>query len=229
MIFVSIVGDSISTFEGYNPPNHAVFYDKETQALNGMTSVYDTWWEKVNKAIHAYLCVNNSFSGSRVTGNVFPAGSSIERISQLRTTKYTPDLILVYIGFNDYGNGVKIKRKGTSLFKKTDYSYFEEAYTLMVERIKKQYPRAMVVCGTLLLSKLKSDENWRFPEKFAGVPFEDYNNIIRLIACKKKVFLADVGAFESRYETLDGTHPTAEGHQTIANAWIKCLYESDVL
>ena len=59
MILVSIIGDSISTFEHYNPPDYAVFYDKEKQALNGMTSVYDTWWAKVNQALHANLCVNN--------------------------------------------------------------------------------------------------------------------------------------------------------------------------
>lgn len=229
MVLVSIIGDSISTFEGYNPPNYAVYYDKEKQALNGLTSVYDTWWAKVNQSIHAYLCVNNSYSGSRVTGKAFPAASSSERISRLRTMAYTPDIVLINIGFNDFGSGVKVRKKRASLFKRADCSYFEEAYELMIEQIKEQYPRAKVVCGTILRSKLKTDEKWTFPEEYAGVPLEDYNYVIRQTASKKNVFLADVAAYESRYETLDGTHPTAEGHQTIANAWLKCLLESDVL
>lgn len=229
MILTSIIGDSISTYEGYNPPNYAVFYDITQQALNGLTSVYDTWWAKVNQAIHAYLCVNNSYSGSRVTGNSFPAGSSIERISGLRTAENSPDIILVYIGFNDFGNGVEIRRKKTVLPRRRDCSFFEEAYDYMIEQIKKQYPGAKVICGTLLRSRLKSDESWEFPERYAGVEFEEYNNAIRKTARKKKVFLADVGSYESRYETLDGSHPTVEGHKTIAAAWIKCLLESSIL
>ena len=228
MILVSIIGDSISTYEHYNPPDYAVFYDKEKQALNGMTSVYDTWWAKVNQALHAYLCVNNSYSGSKVTGNSFPAGSSIERISNLATAECTPDIILLYIGFNDFGNGIKISRQKSGLFRKADLSYFEEAYKLMIDRIKKLYPKAIVICGTLLRSKLRYDPNWEFPEKYAGIPFEKYNNAIRKIAKKEKVFLADVSTYEDRYETLDGSHPTAEGHKTIADAWIKSLAESGI-
>ena len=33
---------------------------------------------------------------------------------------------------------------------------------------------------------------------------------------------------EGRYETLDGSHPTAKGHNTIADAWIKSLAESGI-
>ena len=42
------------------------------------------------------------------------------------------------------------------------------------------------------------------------------------------MYLADVGAYESRYESLDGSHPTAEGHRTIAEAWIKSPVESGI-
>ena len=76
MRMVSIVGDSVSTFEGYNPQGYAVFYDREMQVRNELNSVYDTWWAKVNQALHAFLCVNNSYSGSKVSGKVFPAGES---------------------------------------------------------------------------------------------------------------------------------------------------------
>ena len=55
MRLVSIIGDSISTYEGYNPSGYAVFYDQEMCARNGLKSVYDTWWAKVNQFLHAYL------------------------------------------------------------------------------------------------------------------------------------------------------------------------------
>ena len=91
-MFVSILGDSLSTFEGYQPEGYAVFYDREKQALNGITSVYDMWWAKVNQALHAYLCVNNAYSGSKVAGLQFPSGNTMDRIRHLRTKKLSPDL-----------------------------------------------------------------------------------------------------------------------------------------
>ena len=53
MKLVSILGDSISTFEGYNPLGYSVFYDQEMQNKNGLKTVYDTWWAKVNQALGA--------------------------------------------------------------------------------------------------------------------------------------------------------------------------------
>lgn len=230
MIFVSIIGDSISTFEGYNPSGYSVFYDTDMQLRNGLSSVYDTWWAKVNQALHAFLCVNNSYSGSRVTGAGFPAASSLERISCLCTEIYHPDIILIYIGFNDFGNGVGIRQKKSFFInRKADLSYFEVAYGIMIDRVREQYPRAKVVCGTLMRTRIRNNETWLFPEMYAGEKFEDYNDVIRQIADKKKVYLADTGSLNIRYETLDGSHPTLKGHQTIADVWIKCLSELDLI
>ena len=230
MRLVSIIGDSLSTFEGYNPSGYSVFYDTDMQLRNGLSSVYDTWWAKVNQALHAFLCVNNSYSGSRVTGSGFPAASSIERISSLSTKDYCPDLILIYIGFNDFGNGVKIKQEKT-FFKsiKRNLSYFEDAYEIMIDRVRERYPRAKVVCGTLMRTRIRNNDTWLFPEKYAGENFEDYNDAIRQAAEKKKIYLADIGSLNIRYETLDGSHPTLEGHKTIAGAWIKWLSDLDLL
>lgn len=40
-----------------------------------------------------------------------------------------------------------------------------------------------------------------------------------------KDHVADLSAQGLHYETLDGSHPTVAGHQTIANAWINYLVE----
>ena len=136
MRMVSIVGDSVSTFEGYNPQGYAVFYDREMQARNELNSVYDTWWAKVNQALHAFLCVNNSYSGSKVSGKVFPAGESKERLSNLRTTEYVPDIILVYLGFNDFGNGIEVRRPRRLFHKDHKSCYFDVAYDNMIRTIR---------------------------------------------------------------------------------------------
>lgn len=225
MRLVSILGDSISTYEGYNPTGYSVFYDKEMQSRNGLTNVYDTWWAKVNQALHAYLCVNNSFSGSRVTGEIFPAAISPERLNNLRTSKYDPDIILIYIGFNDFGHGIKTSQN--SLFKSFNPLLFEDAYNKMLIDIKCIYPTAKVVCGTLMRTRIAGNDNWTFPELYKGTNFEDYNTIIRKVSKKNHCYLADLSARGIRYETVDGSHPTKAGHQEIANAWLSFLTQMD--
>ena len=67
-IYVSILGDSISTYQGYGLPGYAVYYQDYYRQVNELTSVYDTWWAKVNQSLHAYICVDNAYSGSKVAG-----------------------------------------------------------------------------------------------------------------------------------------------------------------
>ena len=65
---VSILGDSISTYEGvsnntaYNATigENLVYY---TEGLHGV-SLHDTWWQQVIDTLDMELCVNNSWSGS---------------------------------------------------------------------------------------------------------------------------------------------------------------------
>ncbi len=222
MKFVSIVGDSISTFEGYNPQGYSVFYDEYMQRQNGLKSVYDTWWAKVNQALHAYLCVNNSYSGSKVSGKGFPSGWSDERLLNLNTPKYCPDIVLLYLGTNDFCYGINIEKSSLSSSAK-DTCCFEDAYDIMLGKIKLYYPSAKIICGTLMRTIIKGRDNWEFPERYAGKEFESYNETIRKIVRKNNCYLADVSLTGRKYETMDGAHPTAKGHQTIADAWIKCI------
>lgn len=221
MQWVSIVGDSISTYEGYNPEGYAVFYNEEKQRQNGLISVCDTWWAKVNQAIDARLCVNNSYSGSKVIGKNFPSAVSEKRLHNLHCGEQYPDLILFYIGFNDFGSGVPVSRKMLHLDR--ELQFFDHAYEYMVSCVAKRYPQAKLVCGTLMRSKMEDDDQWNFPEAHAGVKLEQYNQAIRKICKKQKCYLADLSAYGMRYETLDGSHPTKNGHSTIADAWITSL------
>ena len=43
----SILGDSISTFDGCNPDGFAVYYQGERCEQTGVTSSADTWWSQV--------------------------------------------------------------------------------------------------------------------------------------------------------------------------------------
>ena len=223
MRYVSILGDSISTYQGFNPAGYAVYYDLGNNRRNGLRSVYDTWWAKVNQGLHAYLCVNNSYSGSRVTGKTVPAGTDNRRILGLRTETRSPNIILVYLGVNDYGYGAELKRSRTLPGSPWDRMAFEDAYDLMLRKLKKQYPNTVVSCGTLMRTTKKDHPNWIFPETLAAYPLEAYNEIIREAAVRNRCLLVDLSAMDRRYETLDGFHPTAGGHRTIAECWLSGL------
>lgn len=217
---VSILGDSISTFEGYNPDGYAVYYDSLKQEINDLTCVDDTWWAQVIRALDGQLCVNNAYSGSKVTGYDFPAASSEIRCGSLHTAQEQPDIIMIDMGSNDFGYGVPVYRKRFSF--KQDCTVFFDAYGLMLDRLTHYYPNAAVIYTTLTRTAI-IDTSWAFPENFAGVPFNDYNNAIRHVKQRKNCYLADLCAPDFRYETLDGSHPTRLGHRQLADAWIYAL------
>lgn len=48
---ISILGDSISTYVGYNPYGYAVYYKDDRLCDNDITDVNDTWWKQVIDAL----------------------------------------------------------------------------------------------------------------------------------------------------------------------------------
>lgn len=216
---ISIIGDSISTYYGFVPDGYKVYYTKEMALENQLTSVDDTWWRIVCKHLRAEICVNNSYSGSRVSGNGFPCASSDERASSLHTENAIPDLILLYIGANDFGGGIGVKEN--PFFYKE--AVFYEAYNDMLKKIKNNYPNSKIVCATLMKSSVKGNPEWEYPLSKTGISLEEYNEAIREIANNVGVLVADLETLNTPYETLDTLHPTREGHRTIANAWITQL------
>ncbi len=225
---VSIFGDSISTYEGYNPPGYAVFYDKEMQKRNGLQSADDTWWSIVLKSIGGTLCVNASYSGRRVSGDSFPAACSDESVFHLRKDdKCIPDMVLVYLGYNDFGYGVKLCRNRLSNPFIKDTRFFLDAYNDMLVKIKKEYPKTAVICGTLLRTSIRNRDDFIFPQEVGGLSFDEYNRAIRKACKRNRVYLADITLTDYLCETIDGSHPTKNGQATLARAWIEKLPDED--
>lgn len=216
---ISIIGDSISTYYGFVPDGYKVYYDEKKAKENQLTSVNDTWWRIVCSHLGAEICVNNSYSGSRVSGNGFPCASSDERTSSLHTENATPDLILLYIGANDFGRGIGVKEN--PFFYKE--AVFYDAYKNMIQKIIRNYPDSQIVCATLMKSSVKNNPEWEYPRSKTGISLEEYNKAIREIANNLDVLVADLAALNTPYETLDTLHPTKTGHKTIALAWISEL------
>jgi len=127
--YVSILGDSISTFNGYSnnaavnttiggngPRYDAGTADTKPGSYCLLKSVDDTWWMHFANRSGMKLLVNNSWAGSQVfggktsDGRVIPA-AYLDRCVNLHdntpennpdNTPINPDVIFVYLGINDY-------------------------------------------------------------------------------------------------------------------------------
>lgn len=220
----SILGDSISTFQGCNPACNAVYFDERAARANGLEGPGDTWWARVLAHFGAELLVNESFSGSLVTGSGFPAACSVERTGNLARDGLQPDAVLFFIGINDFGYCAPLLGDSSA---PAPYNVgFRDCYATMLERVRDKCPEASLVCATHMATTAKGFPAWVYPEdNEAGLSLREYNEAIREIARSQGALVADLAATGLKYETLDGVHPTKDGHETLARAWISELEE----
>lgn len=230
----SILGDSISTLCNYNPEGYSVYYIGSMRDQSGVFSVEDTWWGKVIDAHAGSLLVNNSWSGSRVTAmpgrsGLFPSGCSDERTSGLHIGSTLPDIIIVFLGFNDWSNGVPIDSDETRLLSPVHFNAFEEAYEAMVRKLTTRYPNAAIWCCTLPRTYISKKPSFTFPEAFANIHIEEYNNAIRKLQEDFPIKIIDLYSAGCRYDSMDGIHPTKQGMQQIADKVIELTTGTELL
>lgn len=232
---LSILGDSISTFKGWIPEGNLVFYPEN----GAVKDVAQTWWKIVLDELGLTLCANGSSSGSASFGYSQEAdpmyGCSDHRISQLAGAGgEAPDIIIVYMGTNDVLMSAAIgDNDGLQVVGEGLVGSLSDGYTMILDKIKRQYPQAQVYCCTLL-----PVGDWGTTEAQPFVPFvngqnvtsEAYSERIRLIAGNRGLPVIDLEkcgiTIDNMAEmTADGVHPTAEGMRLIADAVKKCLTE----
>lgn len=213
---VSILGDSISTYFGFTDFDYPIYYTEVRALINGIKSVDDIWWKQVIEHIGGELCVNNSYSGSLVTGESSSSACSKERCTRLSNESF-PDIVLIYIGTNDRGELVSVGNEEVS---GTDTFY--GAYRVMLRRIKENYPEAKIFCGTLLFPYREGSGEKKQRGKLP-IFAEEINNAIKFAANKEGCLVADLASYNEQYETLEYCHPTKAGHKTIATLWLKAL------
>lgn len=216
---VSIIGDSISTFNGYNPSGYAVFYPK-----GNVTSVTQTWWHQVITELDMTLLKNCSWSGSECYGDSTSttsaaAGCSTKRINDLANGSTNPDIIFCYIGINDFYNGVGLSDWNSTKdipAESTEINNFLDAYVIMINKIRNIYPDSRVFCFTLMdCPTVKTG----YPlTNDSGKSLNDFNDAIKMVA---NTFGCDVidlhscGLHQYNFKTygVDTTHPNASGHK----------------
>ena len=206
--YISIVGDSISTYQGWSnispgSTSAAVYYPH-----GSIDNVNKTYWKKLVDRTGAKLLVNNSWSGSRCsnTGSGSVVSTTNDRCKQLGKNGIDPDYIIINIGTNDFDYGVQL---GTWNGRGEDYpanpdttapTTFREAYSVMMARIKKNYPLAKVYCCTVPCGNRCGGG---YNEKNSqGVYLVEFNDAIREIATAYGSRVIDLASSGLNYYTL---------------------------
>lgn len=156
----SILGDSISTYQGYLVSNESG-YDGSSYAYYypryGVDNVNKTWWKKLEELSGMKILHNCSWSGSQVAGDSTSSaqvGCSNRRIADLGRNNTKPDIILILIGVNDLRNNDSHAlgewTANDELPTEGSVDTFSAAYALMVSKVLTAYPTSEVYCCTIL-------------------------------------------------------------------------------
>lgn len=224
----SILGDSISTFDGYIPTDYNIFYPG-----NGdISSVEKTWWWQVMDATGMELNANASSSNTTITGDSLDTTGSAPGCSTKRMIDLTPgddgpapDILIVFMGTNDFLRSVQL---GTftepSPQDEGVVNDFCDAYELMIQKLNALYPNAEIYFCTLL--ETNAGDVDEYPQSYPatnknGNTIGDFNAEIATIASAYSYPVIDVHNCGITYEKLeqytsDGVHPNAEGAKLIA-------------
>ena len=219
---ISILGDSISTFEGWIPVSdgHNLTHRKRYPQSDLLTDVKLTWWHKLITNLGAKLGINDSWAGSRVhnsatsnSGDFGPDAcmASITRITNLGANG-TPDIILFYGGTNDVGGKVtpgefdSTENHTTVDLTSKTWSTFADAYKTAIMRLQYYYPDTKIIC---LLPMWTTSY-------YTVANMDKYGEIVKSICDYFGVPVIDLRAcginWRNKGYTLgDGIHPTAAG------------------
>lgn len=209
---ISILGDSISTYIGWNPPGYAVYYEGEYLNRSGLRGPDETWWGRVLARFGWTLLSNGSWSGSFTAGMTDASARSQRRIDDLSEDGEAPDLIFVCMGANDCGGRISLHGRTED-----DEFGFDSSYRTMLRRIRCTYPRARVFCATIMLTDLEVGSERAYRQ------IESYNDVIRTVCAEEACELLDTFDPENGYTTTDGLHPDREGHKMMGDRFITLL------
>ncbi len=231
-VTLSILGDSLSTYEGWIPGECTVFFPRDGE----LTDVSETWWMQLLVETGMELCSNNSSAGSTCVGDSLLTGEvkygcSGDRISLLTGSQgKMPDIVIVFMGTNDLMNGVPIgDNDGTGLVEEGEIDNFSDAYTLMLDKISSEYPAAQIYCcGLHQVGDWGTTKPFEMLTNHLGLTAEDYSKQIQIIADNKGMSYIDLYHCGIEIDNLnqmtsDGVHYTPVGMSYVKEAVLERL------
>lgn len=224
---LSILGDSISTYENWIPYGYNNFYP----ASGDVKDINDTWWIRMFDDTGMKLCANASSSGSTCAGDSTDAENPQVGCGDFRITDLSdkngayPDIIVVFMGTNDLLVSIPLgDNDGTVIVEEGMIDNFADAYSLMLDKLETYYPCSEIYCCTLLqVGDYGTETPYVAFTNGLGLTAEDYSGKIEMIAENKGYPVIDLYHCGIEIDNLqnmtsDGVHPNAEGMKYIAEA-----------
>ncbi len=236
---LSILGDSICAYWGVSNSVEVNTTLGRNRGWYGnpllLTSRKEMWWQQMQDRYGLELLVNNSWCRSTVTSFFAEEGEDSygwnQRPENLHdNTLYnnpngeaiSPDIIVLYMGFNDIRGGVscetdfsedfweRIEAQG---FVPSADSHFQEAYALMVYKVRKNYPNAEIYIFNQPVGSY-----WYLRHTYNQAT----DQIARHYDCRV-VDLYNSPLSNFRAYTCDAVHPTAAGMSVMADLFAQAL------
>ncbi len=145
----SILGDSYSTFKGYNMETNAENWFPQSSSFNNVQNVGEMWWQLFADEYGSTLVENNSWSGSCVCYDSYGAGKTdgkdMSFVTRCRKFSKSTSLIIVEGGTNDSFGNVSLGEYKYSDFSESDFETFRPALAYILDYITHQIPNAKIV------------------------------------------------------------------------------------
>lgn len=155
---VSILGDSYSTFRGYNYPRDYSYWYPDNHSEKGFT-VSDMWWHILCERNGWGLYANNSWSGATIChtgfdGQDYSNKSFVTRVHDLGAE---PDIIFVFGGINDCWAEVPLGEKIYSDWTTESLYDFRPALSYVLHNLQSEHPNATVffICNDLITDEYR--------------------------------------------------------------------------
>lgn len=225
---LTIVGDSISTFDDWIPEGYYDFYPMNGE---GVETVEQTWWKMVLNDMGMELGVNASSAGSTCIGDSLgtdtpQCGCNEFRLGNLTDANgVSPDIIIVYMGSNDFLKAIPLgDNDGTTKVKEGEIETFGDGYSLMLDKLISYYPDSDIFCCTLIpIGTWGVKRPFEIMVNGLELTSEDYSQKIEEIAWTKGCTVIDlqycgITVDNMQEYTSDGLHMKPAGMILIRDA-----------
>ena len=222
---ISVMGDSISAYDGYIPSGALTYYPRED-----VTSWQQMYWGRLATEYDMTLDTINAYAGT----NVATKWQETERVSFIEESRLsnlgTPDFIVIEGGTNDFGGNPLGEYPAWDTY--TNLYEFRTAYAYLLNQLKIRYPSARIICLTIMANNGYNTVSGHYPEKQDEIKqalatdttthfLYEFNESIKELCKRYECYVCDISDLMNYYnssdEAIGGVHPKAMTHQRIAN------------